>query len=52
MSFVDNAIDLPWQNFLSPEFETKFQKEVPIFLEIAEFLYNAECRMEGRKPPC
>ena len=23
-SFVENAIDLPWRNFLSPEFVTKF----------------------------
>jgi len=27
-SFVDNAIDLPWRNFLSPEFVTKSQMEV------------------------
>jgi len=26
---VDDAIDLPWRNFLSPKFGTKFQKEVP-----------------------
>jgi len=30
-SFVDNAIDLPWRNFLSPEFAAKFQREVPEF---------------------
>jgi len=28
--------------FLNPEFETKFQKELPLFLEIPEFSYNAE----------
>jgi len=28
---------MPWQNFVSPEFRKKFQKEVPLFLEIAEF---------------
>jgi len=39
-SFVDNAIDLPWRNFLSPEFGTKFQREVPSFLEILKFPYN------------
>jgi len=27
-------------NFLSPEFMTKFQREVPLFLEIIEFLFN------------
>ena len=27
--FDDNAIDLPWRNFLSSEFGTKFQREVP-----------------------
>jgi len=26
--FVDNTIDVPWQNFLSPEFGTKSQREV------------------------
>jgi len=28
------------RNFLSPEFRTKFQREVPLFLEITEFLFN------------
>jgi len=27
-SFVDNTIDLPWRNFLSPGFGAKFQMEV------------------------
>jgi len=36
-SFVDRTIDLPWRNFLSPEFLAKFQKEVPLFSEILEF---------------
>jgi len=40
MSIVDNTIDLPWRNFLSPEFRTKFQREVSLFLEIPEFPYN------------
>jgi len=26
---VDNAIDLPWRKFVSPEFMAKFQKAVP-----------------------
>jgi len=29
-----------WRNFLSPEFRTKFQREVPLFLEIIEFPFN------------
>jgi len=42
MNFADNVIDLPWQNFLSLEFETNFQREVPSFLEISKFPYNTE----------
>ena len=30
-SFADKAIDLAWRNFLSPQFETKFQRQVPHF---------------------
>ena len=26
--------DMPWRNFLSPEFGTKFHRKVPLFLEI------------------
>ena len=40
MSFVDNAIDLPWRNFFRPEFGTKFPREVLLLLEILEFPYN------------
>ena len=40
MSFVDDTVDLPRRNFLSPEFEAKFQKEVPLFSEIPDFLCN------------
>ena len=41
MSFVDNTIDFLSQNFLlSPELGTMFQKEVPLFLALAEFPYN------------
>ena len=38
--FVDNAIDLPWRNFLRSEFGAKFQREVPLFSEVPEFPYN------------
>ena len=31
---------MPWRNFQSPEFRTKFQREVPLFLEITEFPFN------------
>jgi len=31
---------MPWRNFLSPEFRTKFQREVHLFLEITEFPFN------------
>ena len=27
-----STIDIPWRNFLSPEFRKKFQREVPLFL--------------------
>jgi len=41
-SFVDNAIDLPRGNFLSPEFWTKVRSEVPVLGQypIPEFPYN------------
>ena len=29
-----STIDMPKQNFISPEFGTKFQREVHLFLEI------------------
>ena len=41
-SFVDHAIDLMWRNFLCPAFGIKFQREVPLFLEVLEFPYNAD----------
>jgi len=31
---------MPWRNFLSPKFRTKFQRGVPLFLEITEFPIN------------
>ena len=45
-SFVDNTIDLPWQSFISPEFGTKFQREVPLFWRYRNFLI-AQCRLKG-----
>ena len=33
------TIDMPWRNFLSPEFGAKYQSEVPLFLKISEFPY-------------
>jgi len=48
-SFDDSAIDLPLRNVLRLEFGAKFQREVPLFLEITEFPEN---RIVQRKPPC
>ena len=31
---------LPWQNFLTPAFWTKSEREVPLFLELHDFSYN------------
>ena len=31
---------MPWRNSLSPEFRTKFQREVPLLFEITEFPFN------------
>jgi len=33
-TFVDHTIDLPWRNFLSAEFGTKFQREEPYILKL------------------
>ena len=41
-SFVDNTIDLSWRNFLSAEFETKFQ---------IEMLLCSKIGLGGRKHP-
>jgi len=35
-------VGVSWQN-LSPESLTKFQREVPLFLEIPEFPYSTVC---------
>jgi len=32
--------DMPWRNFPSPELMKKFPREVPLFLEMAEFAVN------------
>jgi len=31
---------MPWRNFQGPEFGTKFQREVPLFMEIPVFPFN------------
>jgi len=31
---------MPKENFQSPEFGTKFQREVPLFLELTEFPFD------------
>jgi len=53
---------MPKQNFLSPEFLTKYQRELPIFLKMREFYFNtvwfwhgsflAPILIDGRKFPC
>jgi len=52
-SLFENAIDLLWRNFLSPEFGTKLQREVAYrnFLRYPIFLAR-QCGIGGRKPPC
>jgi len=34
------TIDMQWHNFLSAEFGTKFQEEVPLFVYMPEFPYK------------
>ena len=46
-SFVDNTIDLPWRNFLSPEFGTKFQKKETLFRRYLDFLKHNVGQVEG-----
>jgi len=45
-----STIDMPWRNFLSPEFRKKFQRDVPLFLQIPNFL-ETQCRTGRKKPP-
>ena len=49
-SFVDHTIDLPWRNFLGPEFGAKFQRKVPLFWSNPNFL-TTQFRIGQRKPP-
>ena len=39
-SMTLSTIDMPKQSIQSPEFGTKFQREVPLYLEIHEFPFN------------
>jgi len=56
-SLVDNTIarstiDMPWRNFLRPEFRKKFYREVcPSFRRHLNFL-KTQCRTGRKKPPC
>ena len=43
--------DLPWRNFLSPEFGAKFQTEVPLFLGYPNFL-KTRFKIGQRELPC
>jgi len=45
------TIDVPWRNFLSPEYGTKFQREVPLFWRYQNFL-KIQSRIGRRKLPC
>ena len=47
-----STIDMPWRNFLSPEFGAKFQREVPLFLKAPINFLTIECRTGRRKLPC
>jgi len=40
---------MPWQKFPSPAFGTKFQREVPVFLEIPNFP-KIQCSIGRGKP--
>ena len=51
-SVVDNTIDLPLQNYVSHEDGTKFQRKIPIYLAISNFLttqYEREERIHDKK---
>ena len=55
-SFVGNTVDLPLQNFLSPEFETKFQKKIPallkVYLDLSPNFLITQCKISRRKLQC
>ena len=40
VSSVDHAIDMPWQNFLTPKFGGKFTRKIPLFTYLTELPYN------------
>jgi len=44
-------IDIPWRNFISPEFGTNFQRDVPYFWRYHNFLTTGR-GMGRRKLPC
>ena len=43
-------IDLPWRNFLSPEFGTKFQREIPSFWGLPNFLITQDWSKKASVP--
>ena len=52
-SFVDHSIDLPWRNFWSPKFGTKFQREGMLFLKVyPNFLITQWFRIGERELQC
>ena len=38
---------VPWQNFLNPEFGTKFQRKVPFYRDTRIFLKHGVAQVEG-----
>ena len=48
---VDHTIDLLWQNFISSEFGTKFQREVLLFCRYPNFLIT-QSGIGGTMHPC
>ena len=45
-----STIDMPWRNFLSPEFRKKSQREVALFF--CKYMSCLNCRKGQKKPPC
>jgi len=48
--FVDNAIDLPWRNFLSPEFGTQSQGKYPIIWRFPFSVWHSGRKASVPKP--
>ena len=48
---ADNTIDLPWQNFRSPEFRANFARNYRYLWRRPNFLITQR-RMDERKPAC